>query len=140
MGLSPLENLAQIGQLKSQPSNDGEVARLLSMARVRLADARLTDMSQEGRFSSAYTAAHAAAVAALRRQGFRSDNRYLVFQCLEHSVGWPAARWRILAAAHAKRNRVEYEGFVDVDASDIEELVAIAEALITEVEGLTRRT
>ena len=134
MSPSPLENLVRIGQLKLQPPVAGEVDRLLAMARTRLADSRQVGLSLEGRFSSAYTAAHLAAMAALRRQGYRSENRYIVFQCLEHSAGWAAARWRVLAAAHNARNRAEYEGFVEADERSVGELVALAGALIDDVQ------
>jgi hypothetical protein len=133
---SPLENLVRIGQLKRQEASVGEAARLLAMARTRLADAQQMSVSLEGRFSSAYTSAHLAAMAALRRQGLRSENRYIVFQCLEHTAGWPAARWRVLAAAHDVRNRAEYEGFVEVDERRIDELIELAGALIEDVQTL----
>lgn len=74
-----------------------------------------------------------AATAALRREGDRSENRYIVFQCLEHTAGWPAARWRVLAAAHDARNRAEYEGFVEADERRVAELTALAEVLIDDV-------
>jgi hypothetical protein len=75
-----------IGQLKAEPRNDAEVGRLLAMARTRLADARLAGASPEGRFTSAYNAAHAASLAALRWHGYRSESRFMVFQCLSHTV------------------------------------------------------
>lgn len=31
----------------------------------------------------------------------------------------PAQRWRVLDAAHQKRNMAEYEGFLEVEDSDI---------------------
>ena len=69
--------------------------------------------------------------------GYRSENRYLVFQCLEHTVGWPAERWRVLAAAHHLRNRAEYEGFVEVEERGVSELIAFAETLINDVQRVT---
>lgn len=94
-----LENLARIGQLKIEPRNDAEVQRLLDMARTRLADAQISTLSAEGRFTSAYNAAHAAALAALRWHGYRSENRYTVFQCLAHTLDCPAHQWRALDMA-----------------------------------------
>ena len=79
MSLPALDNLVRIGQLKPEPRNDLEIKRMLDMARSRLADARLDSLSREGRFTSAYNAAHAAALAALRWHGYRSENRYTVF-------------------------------------------------------------
>ena len=99
MSLPELDNLARIGQLKAEPRNAQEVVRLLVMARTRLNDANLNKLSLEGRFTSVYNAAHAAALAALRWQGYRSENRYTVFQCLTHTLGWPTNRWRMLDAA-----------------------------------------
>jgi len=87
MSLPELDNLVRIGQLKVEPRNDAEVRRMLAMARTRLADAQLAGLSREGRFSSAYNAAHAAALAVLRWHGYRSENRYTVFQSLTHTLG-----------------------------------------------------
>jgi hypothetical protein len=106
------------------------------MARTRLADAKLKAISAEGRFISAYNAAHAAALAALRWHGYRSENRVIVFQCLAHTLGWPAARWRVLDAAHRKRNLAEYEGVLDVEESSISELCALAAELIADAARL----
>jgi hypothetical protein len=133
MSLRELDNLVRIGQLKTEPRNEKEIGRLLGLARTRLADAQLDRASREGRFSSAYGAAHAAALAALRWHGYRSENRYTVFQCLTHTVGWPATRWRVLDVAHQKRNLAEYEGFLDIEESTINELHAVAAQLIDEV-------
>lgn len=133
MSLRELDNLVRIGQLKNEPRNEKEIGRLLELARTRLADAQLDRASREGRFSSAYGAAHAASLAALRWHGYRSENRYTVFQCLTHTVGWTATRWRVLDVAHQKRNLAEYEGFLDIEESTISELRAVAAQLIDEV-------
>ena len=77
MSLPLLDNLVRIGQLKAEPRNDAEVRRMLAMARTRLADAQLASLSLEGRFTSSYNAAHAAALAILRWHGWRSENRYI---------------------------------------------------------------
>ncbi len=137
MNKAALDNLARIGQIKPEPRNEAEVRRMLAMARTRLDDARLDKLSPEGRFTSAYNAAHAAALAALRWHGYRSENRYTVFQCLEHTLGWQAARWRVLDAAHRKRNLAEYEGFLEVEESDIAELCELVSDLIQDVTALT---
>ena len=85
MSLPALDNLVRIGQLKAEPRNDVEVKRMLVMARTWLADSQLPNVSPEGRFISAYNAGHAAALAALRWHGYRSESRYMVFQCLTHT-------------------------------------------------------
>ena len=111
---------------------------MLAMARTRLVDARLAGASAEGRFTSAYNAAHAASLAALRWHGYRSESRFMVFQCLSHTVNWQAARWRVLDAAHQKRNLAEYEGVLDVEESAIKELCALTADLIADVAKLVQ--
>jgi hypothetical protein len=138
MSTRELENLVRIGQLKTEPRSPAEFKRMLDMARTRLADAQLGLVSREGRFTSAYNAAHAAALAALRWHGYRSENRYTVFQCLAHTVGWPASRWRVLDAAHQKRNLAEYEGFLEVEESTIKELCGLVAELIDAVQSMAQ--
>lgn len=111
---------------------------MLTLARTRMADARLDKVSVDGRFASIYGAGHAAALAALRWHGFRSENRFTVFQCLPHTLGWPPHRWRVLDAAHQKRNLAEYEGYIDIEESMVHELVELVQDLIADVESLTR--
>ena len=136
MSLPELNNLVRIGQLKAEPRNAQEVTRRLAMAQTRLSDAKLSNVSLEGRFTSAYNAAHAAALAALRWQGYRSENRYTVFQCLTHTLGWPANRWRVLDAAHQKRNLAEYEGYLEVEESTVAEMCMLVQGLIVDVQAL----
>ena len=136
VGLPELDNRVRVGQLKAEPRNVLEVARMIAMAQTRLGDARLGSLSLEGRFTSAYNAAYAAALAALRWHGFRSENRYTVFQCLTRTVGWPANRWRVLDTAHQKRNLAEYEGYLEVEASTVDEMCALVQSLVVDVQGL----
>ena len=136
MSLPALDNLLRIGQLKAEPRNDAELARMLARARGLLTDAAMTGVSASTRFTCAYSAGHAAALAALRWHGYRSENRFTVFQCLTHTLGWEDARWRVLDAAHRKRNLAEYEGFLEVEESTIAELCALAAELIADVDGL----
>lgn len=137
MSLLKLDNLVRIGQLKAEPRNAQEVARMLAMAQTRLSDAQLKKLSLEGRFTSAYSAAHAAALAALRWHGYRSENRYTVFQCLTHTLGWPANRWRVLDTAHQKRNLAEYEGYLEIEESTVAEMCALVHGLIADAQALT---
>jgi hypothetical protein len=136
MSLPELDNLVRIGQLKAEPRNAQEFTRMLVMAQTRLSDAILSNLSLEGRFTSAYNAAHAAALAALRWHGYRSENRYTVFQCLTHTLGWPASRWRVLDTAHQKRNLAEYEGYLEVEESTVTELCTLVQGLIVDVQTL----
>ena len=115
-----LENLVRGGQLKREPPARQELDGLIRSGHARLRDAENAALSMESRCDLAYNAAHALSLAALRWHGFRSENRYLVFQTLAHTLKLPASQWRVLASAHQKRNYVEYEGIADID----EQLVA----------------
>lgn len=136
MRAAALDNLVKIGQLKAEPSSEGKPDKLLQSARNHLGDAQLKDVSLNGRFAGVYSASHAAALAALRWHGYRSEHRFTVFQCLEHTVQWEAARWRVLDLAHQKRNRAEYEGALDVEESTVAELIALTKELVTDVAKL----
>lgn len=136
MGIESLDNLVRINKLKAEVRDDAEVRRMLLQSRTRLADAQTAGISMDGRFACVYGAAHAAALAALRWHGYRSENRFMVFQCLVHTLGWPASRWRVLDAAHQKRNLAEYEGFLDIEETMVLELIELMRDLIADVEKL----
>lgn len=121
-----LENLARSGSLQLEPPARAEFNGLVQSGSRRLDDASNEDLSPESRFDLAYNAAHALALAALRWHGFRPSNRYLVFQCLQHTVDLPPEQWRVLDQAHRKRNLAEYEGVVDVDTALIEAMLRVA--------------
>jgi hypothetical protein len=135
-----LANLAKIGKLKIEPPDARERAGLLRSATVRLQDAKQANLSLESRFDLAYNAAHAAALSALRMHGYRSENRYLVFQCLEHTLGFKPQQWLLLDQAHKKRNLSEYEGDLDVTASFVEELIELVTKLIDAATALDAKS
>jgi hypothetical protein len=138
MSHSALVNLAKIGQLKAEPASALDIERLLAMAHRHLDDAKRESNSIEGRFISAYSVGHAAGLAALRWHGYRSENRYLVFQTLQHTVGWPAVQWRQLDSAHNKRNVAEYEGYLELEPSYVQGLIALVALLLDDVSRLVK--
>jgi len=131
-----LENLAKIGQLKAEPPSQGEIDGLIASGRKRLKDAKNPANALESRFDLAYGAAHAFSLAALRRRGYRSESRYLVFQALPHTLGMTDRQWRLLALCHERRNKIEYEGIGEVDESLVAELVEVTEDVLRKLEAL----
>lgn len=131
-----LENLATLGHLKREPGTKLEFDGLVASALARFADAKNTSLALESRFELAYNAAHAFSLAALRYCGYRSDNRYVVFQPLPHTLGVEAATWRVLAKAHQRRNLAEYEGVVDVDETLLADVLAAVEVVRRAVQKL----
>lgn len=127
---SALENLTGPGKpLNREPFDAREFEGLLRSGNVRLRDARNPALSLEGRFDLAYNAAHALALAALRRLGYRANHRYIVFQALPHALGLGPEVWRVLAKAHDQRNLGEYEGLLDVDERFVADLITAGAAV-----------
>lgn len=107
-----LTNLARIGQLKPEQPGCAGKGRLAALGN---------------------------GTATLRQHGYRSDNRYLVFQTLEHTLSFKPQQWLLLNQAHKKRNLAEYEGELDVTEGFVHELIehvgqllAVAQALAIE--------
>ena len=130
MTLPELDNLARIGKLKREPPSRREFDSLVRSGAARLADAANPDLALESRFDLAYNAAHALALAALRRLGYRSQNRYLVFQALAHTTSLPTSTWRVLTKCHERRNLAEYEGLLEVDERLVADLILATQALL----------
>ena len=135
-----LENLVKIGQLKSEPADQQEFDGLVRSAKARLHDAGNISLALESRFDLAYNAAHALALAALRWNDYRSDNRYIVFQALPHTLGLGVEVWKVLSHCHNLRNRGEYEGHLDLSEQLIKDLVQATRALQEKVERLNSAT
>jgi hypothetical protein len=61
--------------------------------------------------------------------GYRSTNRYIVFQVLPHTLGLGPEVWRVLDKCHNTRNLGEYEGMLDVDERLVTDLIASTDAV-----------
>ena len=125
-----LENLCGPGKpLKAEAPDANEITGLLRTGIARLRDAQNASLALESRFDLAYNAAHALCLAALRRVGYRSTNRYIVFQVLPHTLGLGPEVWRVLDKCHNTRNLGEYEGMLDVDERLVNDLISATEAV-----------
>lgn len=133
MTLPNLDNLVKAGQLKKEPFNQFEFMGLLISGQKRLVDAENTTLAIESRFDLAYNAAHALSLAALRWHGYRSGNRYLVFQALPHTVELGPEVWRVLAKCHERRNIAEYEGHLEIDDQLLLDLLKASQTLLKRV-------
>ncbi len=136
MTLQKLDNLVKTGSLKAEPASQSEFAGLLRSGRARLIDSRNETLSIESRFDLSYNAAHALALAALRWHGYRSENRYLVFQVLEHTLGIAPEIWRVLAMCHQRRNLAEYEGHLEVEDQLVLDLIKATQLVLEKVSAL----
>lgn len=131
-----LDDLVKINKLKAEPGDQKEFDGWVRSAAMRLKDAQHDAVSIEGRFDPAYNAAHSLALAALRWQGYRSDSRYLVFQCLPHTLQLDKKSMQLLNRYHVARNRIEYHGQFDISESMLAELIDLAKLLDEKVRAL----
>ena len=131
-----LDNLVRAKQLKAEPPAESELLGLVRSAKRRLDDASLASLSLESRFDLTYNAAHALSLAALRYWGYRSESRYVVFQCLPHTLGLPPEQWRVLDQAHRKRNLAEYEGATDIDEQLVAAMLRVAREVAKRLDAL----
>ena len=128
-----LDNLVKIGQLKKEPFDKKEYNGLITSGKARLKDAQIDLLSPESRFDLAYNAAHAFSLAALRKHGYRSNNRYIVFQVLPDTTGVGPEVWRILSKCHDQRNLAEYEGHLEIDVQLLKELLLSCQMLLEQL-------
>ena len=133
--ISPLERLVGLGLVREPPDHT-EFAGLVRSGRARLSDAVNTPLALESRFDLAYIASHALCLAALRRLGYRSSQRYLVFQTIPHTLHLGPEVWRVLAKCHGIRNSGEYEGLLNIDERLVQSLIGAANQVLRALEEL----
>lgn len=136
MGKQELDNLVRIERLKAEPPTHSEYAGIVASARRRLVDAQNNDLDPDSQFDLAYGAAHRLALAALRREGYRSADRITVFQTLVHTLGLDRAHIQTFLKAHNERNLAEYQGRMEIDAKLLADLLRSTKALEMEVARL----
>jgi hypothetical protein len=138
MAKPELENLVErTKQLKREPPSRKEYDGMLKSAQRALTDAQNESIETDSQFDLAVEAAHKFALAALRREGYRSENRITVFQTLVHTVGLNNADLQIFLKAHNERNLAAYQGRVDVDEKLLTNLIAATKRLSAAVAKLS---
>lgn len=134
---SPFENLTGPGKpLRAEPTDSKEFAGLQRMGMARLQDAQKTGLALESQFDLAYNAAHALCLAALLWHGYRSGNRFIVFQVLPHTLGLGPEVWRVLSKCHDARNLGEYEGMLEVDTRLVADLITACQLVANKLSAL----
>lgn len=135
---SAFESLCGPGKpLKAEPPDANEFAGLKRSGLARLKDAGIPTLSLESRFDLGYNAAHALCSAALRWHGYRSSNRYIVFQLLPHTLELGPEVWRVLSKCHDLRNLGEYEGDLNIDERIVTDLLAACRIVAEKVKALS---
>lgn len=138
MSSEELDNLVKIGKLRTGESTDGEINGLIQRGLTKIDDYKQAKLSTDSLFDLAYNAAHALCLAALRHSGYRSDNRYIVFQCTQHTMDLEPQFWRVLSNAHRERNVAEYEGDIVVNVQLVEALVRVVDIVAERVQKIVK--
>jgi hypothetical protein len=138
MSREELDNLVKIGKLRTGESTDGEINGLIQRGLTKIDDYKQAKLSTDSLFDLAYNAAHALCLAALRHAGYRSDNRYIVFQCTQHTMDLEPQFWRVLSNAHRERNVAEYEGDIAVNVQLVEALVRVVDIVAERVQKIVK--
>lgn len=136
-----LHNLLGVS-LDSIEPDAASIGRLLEAAQASLADARLPNMSTEGRFDMAYKAIMQAANAALQANGFRTltskpGHHQTMIQTLPRTIGLDTATMVLLDQMRKQRNVIDYDGD-RVSDSLADEAVKQAVALLSQVRAWIR--
>lgn len=136
---SPLDNLVDIGAFKSHIADARELDVHISRAKERIKDASLAGISQSGKFTSLYDAAHALCMAAIKMHGYRPTDerghRQGLFQVIDQAVPAAASVKPVLLHAHMTRNVMEYDGsLLDLSEGEIQALQQQLANLLEEVE------
>jgi len=137
MAKQKLDNLVGTGSLKAEPASRKEFDGMVKSARRGLTDAQNETIDADSQFDLAVEAAHKFALAALRREGYRSANRVTVYQTLVHTLAVSNADLQIFLKAHNERNLAAYEGRVDISKKLLADLVSATKRLEAAVDKLT---
>jgi hypothetical protein len=138
MAKPELENLVEkTKQLKREPPSRKEYDGMLKSAQRALTDAQSGSIETDSQFDLAVEAAHKFALATLRREGYRLENRITVFQTLVHTIGLNNADLQIFLKAHNEPNLAAYHGRVDIDEKLLTDLIAATKRLSAAVAKLS---
>lgn len=136
-----LQNLLGLSLEAIRPDAIG-ISRLIEAARQSLADAKLSEMSPEGRFDMAYKAIMQAANAALQANGYRTltskpGHHQTMIQTLPRTIGLDMQTMILLDTLRKQRNVIDYSGDLVGEGMAAEALTQ-AERLIQHVEQWLR--
>jgi len=126
--------LLAIHRLQAFEATAGGVLRLLASAERNLADARLSELSNDNRFDAAYKTIMQCAMIGLWANGYRTatsqpGHHQTALQTLPKTLGMAGDTVIILDALRKQRNLNDYEGDSVTDAA-VRECLAQADAIL----------
>jgi hypothetical protein len=124
-------------------TSEHEIASLLKAANRDLADAQLTGLSADRKFTTAYSAALLASTAALAASGYRTPqegHHYWTIQSLAFTLETDSRTIDQFDAFRRKRNTTDYETAGIVSEAEIKSILALAQNLrVAVVEWLKKK-
>ena len=142
MNSQELQEWARNGWLRALAPTAEDVANLLAVVERDLGDARQRSISDDARFSLAYSAALQSAAAALTAAGYRAGRgesaHFRVIQSLALTVGADRATTDRLDHARQKRNQAVYDVAGMVSRAEADDMVRLATELKAQVEKWLR--
>ena len=124
--ISQLENLSRDGgELAREAPDEQEFAHHVNNGLNELNDAKKADLHLVSRFDLAYSAAFSLSLAALRKLGYRprEKQRYIVFQCLRHTLELGPEVWQVLNECHKIRNDNSYRSTLKINGRLVSDLI-----------------
>ena len=122
------------GELRRHRTSRREIADLLAVAERDLGDARVSALSLDRRFATAYSGALQLATIVLAASGFRAvaqrGHHVVTWQALPELMGVGTAETAVyFDSCRALRNRGDYDRTGVVSAAEVDEVLREAEAL-----------
>jgi hypothetical protein len=139
-----LQRWLDAGDLRRHRTSRREIADLLAVAERDLSDARVTALSLDRRFATAYSGALQLATVVLAASGFRTaaqrGHHVVTWQALPELLGVGTTDTAVyFDSCRALRNRGDYDRTGVVSAAEVDEVWREAEALREQVVGWLAR-
>jgi hypothetical protein len=138
-----LEKYVENAWLRREPTSPQEISDQLAIVERSMKDARVTDISDDLRFYTAFNAVLALANIALRASGYRTTNQSghhtRSIETLEYTIGADSRLIRKLLAFSKKRNVASYDAAGAVSDEELQQILAATEDLRQFVESWLQR-
>lgn len=134
-----LEDWAEYGWLKPEPTSRGEIKSLFTIVDRDLADANVAGVSEDRRFEAAFSAIRTCANIALRGSGYRASmqtgHHIKTIESLELTIKSDAKLIQRMKILSKKRNATSYDSAGNISNQELELAIKTATGLRREVVG-----
>lgn len=123
-----LEKWQKEGKLLSHSTNEGEIKNLFKLVERDLKDSKISQLSNDRRFATAYNAALQLATIVIHASGYRvksnmGGHHWITFLAFAEMMNHQKQRSNYFNACRAKRNITDYDRAGEISDSDLKELL-----------------